>query len=76
MYAGVTLPLLTTSSGEKLGKSTGNSVWLTADRSSPYHLYQYFVQRSDQEVGEWLGLFTFLPMEEIQKILAEHKVSK
>ena len=37
---GVTVPLVTTSSGEKIGKSAGNAVWLSAEKTSPYHLYQ------------------------------------
>ena len=41
---GLTVPLVTTSSGEKLGKSIGNAVWLSADKTSPYHLYQVIVQ--------------------------------
>ena len=40
---GLTVPLVTTSSGEKLGKSIGNAVWLSADKTSPYHLYQVIV---------------------------------
>ena len=40
---GLTVPLVTTSSGEKLGKSVGNAVWLSADKTSPYHLYQVIV---------------------------------
>ena len=37
---GITVPLVTTSSGEKIGKSAGNAVWLSANKTSPYHLYQ------------------------------------
>ncbi len=74
MYVGVTLPLLTTSSGEKFGKSAGNAVWLNADKTSPYHLYQHFVQSTDQDVEKLLKLFTFLELEEIQHIMAEHTV--
>ena len=40
LLLGVTVPLITTSSGEKIGKSAGNAVWLSADKTSPYHLYQ------------------------------------
>lgn len=73
--AGITLPLLTTSSGEKFGKSAGNAVWLTEHKTSPYHLYQHFVQTSDQDVERSLKLFTFLELEEIQRIMEDHLVS-
>lgn len=70
----VTLPLLTSISGEKLGKSVGNAVWLSPQKTSPYEFYQYFVRTTDQEVERFLKYFTFLPLDKIEQILEEHKV--
>jgi len=69
---GVTFPLVTTSSGEKFGKSAGNAVWLDPARTSPYRFYQYWLQTEDSDVAKFLGFFSFLPWEEIQAIVAEH----
>jgi tyrosyl-tRNA synthetase len=62
---GITFPLITTSNGEKMGKTAGGAVWLNADRTSPYEYYQYWVNTDDKDVARFLALFTFLPMEEI-----------
>ena len=72
--SGLTLPLLTTAAGEKLGKSAGNAVWLSPEKTSSYELYQHFVRTADQEVETYLKYFTLLPMEEIQEIVNEHEV--
>lgn len=69
---GVTFPLVTTSSGEKFGKSAGNAIWLDPARTSPYRFYQYWLQTEDSDVARFLGFFSFLPWEEIQAIVAEH----
>ncbi len=66
---GITFPLLTTSSGEKFGKSAGNAVWLDANKTSPYQFYQYWINTDDRDAGRFLKLFTFLPLEEIAAIL-------
>ena len=71
---GVTIPLLTSSTGEKLGKSAGNAVWLSPDKTSPYEFYQYFVRTTDQDVERFLKYFTFLPLDEIEEITRQHKV--
>lgn len=71
---GLTLPLLTSSSGEKLSKSTGNAVWLSPDKTSPFEFYQTFVQIPDQDVSSWLKYFTFLSLEEINNVLRHHQV--
>ena len=71
---GVTLPLLTSSAGEKLGKSVGNSVWLSPEKTSPYEFYQFFVRTKDQDVEKLLKYFTFLPLDEIDQILEQHQV--
>ncbi|MDK9700760.1 MAG: tyrosine--tRNA ligase [bacterium] len=70
---GITFPLLLTSEGEKLGKSTGGgSVWLDPKQTSPYHFYQYWIQVPDADVGRMMKMFTFLSVEEIDEIVAEH----
>lgn len=69
---GFTVPLVTTATGEKFGKSMGNSVWLDATRSSPYEFYQYWIRTDDRDVEKWLKAFTFLPLDEIAAIVAAH----
>ncbi|CAL1542803.1 unnamed protein product [Lymnaea stagnalis] len=68
---GLLVPLLLTASGEKLGKSSGNSLWLNPNKTSPYELYQHFFNLPDSDVEKYLQLFTFLPMEEIQAIMTK-----
>lgn len=65
---GVTFPLVTTSSGEKMGKTAKGAVWLDPERTSPYEYYQYWINTDDRDVARFLALFTFLPMEEISQI--------
>lgn len=69
---GFTVPLLTTSSGEKFGKSAGNAVWLDKDMTSPFDLYQFFLRSSDEDVSRYLKLFTFMPLKAIDAVVAEH----
>ena len=69
---GMTFPLVTTSSGEKFGKSAGNAVWLDAEKTSPYQYYQYWINTADEDVEKMLKLFTFLDVTEIEKVCAEH----
>ena len=65
---GVTFPLITTSSGEKMGKTAKGAIWLDPERTSPYEYYQYWVNTDDRDVARFLALFTFLPMDEIRAI--------
>ncbi|KAM9313088.1 tyrosine--tRNA ligase, mitochondrial [Gastrophryne carolinensis] len=69
---GITLPLITSTSGDKLGKSAGNAVWLNRHRTSPFDLYQFFVRQQDGSVERFLKLFTFLPLPEIEHIMEQH----
>ena len=62
---GLTFPLITTSSGAKMGKTAKGAVWLDAQRTSPYEYYQYWINTHDDDVARFLALFTFLPMAEI-----------
>jgi tyrosyl-tRNA synthetase len=57
---GITTPLLMNSDGKKFGKSVDGAVWLDAKRTSPYQMYQYWLQTTDQDVVRYLKLFTFL----------------
>ncbi|KAM0749492.1 hypothetical protein T439DRAFT_50916 [Meredithblackwellia eburnea MCA 4105] len=72
---GVTLPLLTTAAGEKFGKSAGNAVWLDAGMTSPFELYQFFLRTTDDEVLKYLKIFTFIRVEELDGIMADHRAS-
>jgi len=65
---GITFPLITTSSGAKMGKTAEGAVWLDPDRTSPYDYYQYWINTDDRDVARFMALFTFLPMEEIKKL--------
>ncbi|MBN9234315.1 MULTISPECIES: tyrosine--tRNA ligase [Phyllobacteriaceae] len=69
LYA-LTTPLLTKSSGEKMGKSASGAVWLNGDLFSPYDFWQYFRNTEDADVGKFLKIFTRLPLAEIAKLEA------
>ncbi|XP_056338569.1 tyrosine--tRNA ligase, mitochondrial isoform X1 [Oenanthe melanoleuca] len=69
---GITVPLITSTTGDKLGKTAGNAVWLNRDKTSPFELYQFFVRQQDNIVEKYLKLFTFLPLEEIHHIMEMH----
>ncbi len=64
---GITFPLITTSSGIKMGKTHKGAVWLDPDLFSPYDYYQFWVNTDDADVERFLALFTFLPMDEIRE---------
>ena len=51
---GLTLPLVTSSVGDKLGKTAGNAVWLNRERTTPFELYQYFLRQPDNIVERWV----------------------
>lgn len=65
---GLTLPLLTTSSGVKMGKTHKGAVWLDPALTSPYDYYQYWINQADDDVERFLSLFTFLPMDEVRRL--------
>ena len=67
---GLTVPLLTTASGAKMGKSVGGAVWLNESRLSNFDFYQYWRNTEDADVGRFLRLFTLLPLDEIAKLEA------
>lgn len=68
---GITFPLLTTSTGKKFGKSEEGAIWLEGSLTSPYKMYQYWLQTSDQDVVRNLKLFTFLDQSRIAELEAE-----
>ena len=70
---GLVLPLMTTESGQKLGKSEGNAVWLSPTMTSSFDFYQYFIRIPDSEVEKMLYFFTFLPPSEIQDVIKLQK---
>ncbi len=65
---GITFPLLTTSSGKKMGKTEAGAVWLDPQKTSPYDYYQYWRNTEDQDVERFLALYTFLPMDEVRRL--------
>lgn len=65
---GIIFPLITTSSGAKMGKTAEGAVWLDPARTLPYNYYQYWVNTDDRDVARFMALFTFLPMEEIKEL--------
>ena len=67
---GLTTPLITTSSGAKMGKTAAGAVWLSAERYSPYDYWQFWRNTEDGDVGRFLRLFTTLPLDEIAKLEA------
>ena len=67
---GLTAPLITTASGEKMGKTAGGAVWLSAERVSPYDYFQFWRNTADADVGRFLRLFTTLPEAEIARMEA------
>lgn len=69
---GLTFPLITTSSGAKMGKTASGAVWLSPERTSPYDFYQYWIRSDDADVVRFLKYFTFLPKDEIE-VLAKLK---
>ena len=61
---GITFPLITTSSGEKFGKSAGNAIWLDPNETSPYSFYQYWINTEDADVDRFLKEMGVSPPEE------------
>jgi tyrosyl-tRNA synthetase len=65
---GLTFPLLTTASGAKMGKTAAGATWLDETLLSPYDYYQYWINTDDRDVERFLGLFTFVSMDEVQRL--------
>ncbi|MBR0079828.1 MAG: tyrosine--tRNA ligase [Synergistaceae bacterium] len=69
---GLTQPLLLTSSGTKFGKTEAGAVWLDATKTSPYKFYQFWFNTDDRDVEKLLKLYTFISIDEIKNLIAEH----
>jgi tyrosyl-tRNA synthetase len=67
-----TCPLIRKSDGGKFGKTEKGNVWLDAEKTSPYQFYQFWVNASDEDAGQWIRIFTFLSRMEIEKLIREH----
>ncbi len=65
---GMTFTLLTTSEGNKMGKTQSGAIWLDADKTSPFEFYQYWRNVADTDVKNCLSLLTFLPMDEVDRL--------
>ena len=61
------------STGKKFGKSEGNAIWLDPNKSTPFSVYQYFMNTTDEDVERYLKLFTLLDFDEIYTIVNQHK---
>ena len=70
---GFTMPLLTKSDGQKFGKTNGKAIWLDANKTSPYEMYQFFVNSEDDKVIDYLKFLTFLSKEEIEELEKSNK---
>ena len=66
-------PLITKADGTKFGKTESGTVWLDPERTSPYAFHQSWIQAEDSKVGEYLKQFTFVPVDEIDALMAEHQ---
>jgi tyrosyl-tRNA synthetase len=68
----LTTPLITKADGSKFGKSEGGNVWLTADKTSVYEFYQFWIKTTDVDAEKYVKIFTFLTKEEIDQLIAQH----
>jgi len=69
----VTTPLIKKADGTKFGKTAGGSVWLDAERTSPYEFYQFWLNSSDEDAENYIKIFTLKDREEIESLIASHK---
>lgn len=68
----MTTPLITKADGSKFGKSEGGNIWLDAEKTSPYKFYQYWINSSDEDVKNYIKIFSLKSKEEIDSLVAEH----
>lgn len=69
----MTCPLITKADGSKFGKSEGGNIWLDADKTSVYKFYQFWINTTDVDAEKYIKIFTFLPKEEIEQLIEEHR---
>ena len=68
-----TCPLITRADGGKFGKTEKGNVWLDAEKTSPYHFYQFWLNASDADAEKWIRIFTLLSKDEIEQLSSEHQ---
>ena len=68
----MTCPLITKADGSKFGKSEGGNIWLSADKTSPYKFYQFWLNTSDVDAEKYIKIFTFLDKATIDALITEH----
>jgi len=71
----MTCPLITKADGSKFGKSEGGNVWLTADKTSVYKFYQFWLNTTDVDAEKYIKIFTFLDKNTIDSLIAEHQTA-
>src|SRR6056297_2056226 len=69
----MTCPLITKADGTKFGKTESGNVWLDPERTSPYKFFQFWLNTSDEDAVRYIKIFTLLPQEEIEALVAEHR---
>jgi tyrosyl-tRNA synthetase len=72
---GLTVPLLTTASGAKFGKSEGENIWLDPARTSPYQFYQFWINQDDRDAARLLKIFSFRPLPETAELMQSHSAA-
>ncbi len=70
-----TCTLITRSDGGKFGKTEKGNVWLDAEKTSPFQFYQFWLNASDEDTEKWIRIFTFLPRNEIESLVAKHRLN-
>lgn len=68
----LTSPLITKADGGKFGKTESGTIWLDAEKTSPYHFFQFWLNAADEDAINYIRIFTFLPKEEIEELIAAH----
>ena len=69
----LTWPLVTKSDGTKFGKSEKGNIWLDAEKTSPFEFFQFWLNQSDEDSERFIKLFTMIPLDEIDKMIAKHR---
>lgn len=69
--AGITIPLLVKANGEKFGKSESGAIWLSAEKTSPFDFFHFWLNVSDEDIKRFFKMFSFRSIEEIDKIFKE-----
>lgn len=68
----LTIPLVTDSAGKKFGKTEGNAVWISAEKTSSFAFYQFWINLPDDKVAQYLKVYTFLPLADITALMERH----